>query len=135
MALRQIKRCAAALLRSLNSMLTCSRKPLYNETASPPVDRVTELITRFEELEVQCHTCFDNLITDSNRMTASYHKLVEEHGECERWIKDLTASGVNANRLTALGNQKAEIEREMIDVEDTQTKTWEAIKSTQNSCK
>lgn len=86
-----------------------------------------------EMVRASFHKDFDTLLTTSNSLTATYHKLVEMHGRCERMVKDFTTLGLSNGVTTTLHNiqhvqtQKAQIERDMLEVEQVQCDTWQTI--------
>ena len=99
-----------------------------------PESAITELK---EAIAGYCKS-FAALVNISNSTTATYHTLVESHGECERVIKELTASGGNSNLATTnvliIQTRKALIEREMLETEEAQCQTWQTIQAVQFAC-
>lgn len=96
-------------------------------------------ITELKKAEAGYCKSFEALVNISNSTTATYHTLVESHGNCERLIKELTASGGNSNLVTnsvlIIQTQKALIEQEMLETEECQCQTWQTIEAVHFACK
>ena len=97
-------------------------------------DDAAAAAAELEKIKAGYGNLLDALVTVSNRVTASYHMLVEMHGDCERWIKKITAldpsnSSVLTGRLQLYRFQKARVERRMLATEKMQYKIWKTIQS------
>ena len=105
-----------------------------------PEPHLQYLSLEAEELKViEALLCksFDTLVTESNSMAATYHKLVQEHATCERAIKELTASGnsnIISNQIQLLQNEKAHFEQSMVQAEDAQCLVWK-VSQELHSCR
>lgn len=84
---------------------------------------------------------FEIMVTTSNSITATYHTLVQMHGDCERTIKESAAQGpsngfiTNVQHVQHVQARKAEIEGAMLEVENVQWKYWTEIRELQIASK
>ena len=121
-------------LNTLSSFIAVLSTLYTDVDISVPDNAVAEL----EKVKAGCCKDFDTFVTISNSMTATYRTLVQRHGDCERSIKDLTASG-NSNTVTinvqVFQIQKAQLEREMLYLEKAQCRRWKRIPVVQKTCK
>ena len=84
-------------------------------------------LAELEKIEAVLCKNFEELVTQSNSMAATYHTLVQGHAACERSIKELTASGssnIVSNKVQLLQNDKAQFEQGMVQMEDAQCLVW-----------
>ena len=91
-------------------------------------------LAELEQIEALLCKNFDELVTKSNSMAATYHTLVQGHAACERSIKELTASGNSntvSNTVQLLQNDKAQIEQGMVQMEDAQCLVWKGTQDMQ----
>ena len=117
------------LLQGLSSASLFLERRFANVIFLAPDNGIAEL----EELEAVLCKNFEELVTTSNFMAATYHTLVQQHAAFERSIKELTASG-NSNTVSSqvqlLQNQKALVEQGMVQMEDGQCQIWKATQAT-----
>ena len=86
-----------------------------------------------EKLEAVLCKNFDEMMTESNSVAATYHTLVQRNAAYERLIKELTASGNSntvSNKVQLLQNAKAQIEQDMVQLEDVQCLVWKGTQKT-----
>ena len=86
-----------------------------------------------EKLEAVLCKNFEEMMTKSNSVAATYHTLMRRHAACERLKKELTASGNSntvSNKVQLLQNVKAQIEQDMVQLEDVQCLVWKGTQET-----
>ena len=84
-------------------------------------------LAQLEILEAMLCKNFDELVTESNSIAATYHALMQGHATCDRSIKELRASGnsnIVSNQVRVLQNHKARVERGLVQLEDAQCLIW-----------
>ena len=97
-------------------------------------DNAATAAAELEKVKAGFDKMLDALVTASNGTTASYHDLVQMHGDYEQRIKMITALGHSSSITLAIlvqlyRIQKTQIERRMLITEGLQCHIWERIQS------
>lgn len=94
-----------------------------------------------ERIQASFYENFDTFVTISNSLTNTYHTMVQIHENCERIIKDITTPGasnhvtINVHNVQNVQTQKAQIERDMLELEKLQCETWKTIQALHEASK